>query len=63
MAEPTERLVLRRTLPGGRVLAVNAWATGFQELVFTNRESFERAKEAIEQRGATVEFFPPVTAA
>jgi hypothetical protein len=50
-ADNGERLILRKTLKDGRVLAVNTWATGWQELVYPSMAAFERGKAQIEQQG------------
>lgn len=50
-----ERLIRKKTLRDGRVVAVNIWRTGFQELVYPNLDSFEAAKIAVEQEGAIPE--------
>jgi hypothetical protein len=46
-----ERLIYRKTLKDGRILAVNTWKTGFQELVYADRPAFDRAKHACEVEG------------
>lgn len=47
----SEQLRLTRVLKDGRILAINIWATGFQELVFKTRKDFERAKLQVEVEG------------
>jgi hypothetical protein len=42
-----ETLTIKTLLPDGRVIAVNGWATGWQELVFPTRDAFDRAEEAV----------------
>jgi hypothetical protein len=44
-----EKLTYYKTLKDGRVLAVNSWNTGWQELVYPNRAAFDRAKERVER--------------
>jgi hypothetical protein len=46
-----ERLTYRKTLNDGRVLAINSWATGVQELVYPDKPAFERAKKKVEEEG------------
>ena len=43
-----DQLILRKVLKDGRVLAVNVWRTGFQELVYPDRDAFDRAKPKVE---------------
>jgi hypothetical protein len=53
-----DRLIKRKVLKDGRVIAINTWKTGWQELVYASEAQFERAKEAVEKEGAA----PYVTA-
>lgn len=46
-----EQLNFRKQMRDGRVLAVNVWATGFQELVYPTRAAFDAAKVRVETTG------------
>jgi hypothetical protein len=44
-----DRLVFRKKLKDGRVIALNTWKTGAQELVYPDMRAFERAKKKVEE--------------
>lgn len=46
-----DELRLTRVLKDGRILAINTWVGGFQEVVFRSRSDFDRAKREVEQEG------------
>ena len=50
-----DRLTFRRKLRDGRILALNVWPTGYQELVYPSLKSFEEAKRQVEQEGRVPE--------
>jgi hypothetical protein len=52
MANDTDRLVYLKTLKDGRVVALNVWKTGAQELVYPDKRAFEQARHKVETEGA-----------